>query len=444
MTVTRSGFEKTKTAYNEEKSMMKKFLTVFVSAVCVSSVISATDVYLSLSNHAQRSDLGVAGFVPLTPTVEESKLSRELQEVLQDDLLFSRYFNIIDDGPMYTGREEELKDWDSRGASMVISGSVQISGEGFRLTGRLVDVGSKQVTWEKTYTGDVLSFRRLAHDLNDDIVQRFTGERGIAHTKIVFSNNQSGYKELYLADYDGHNVRKLTSDNSIDILPKWSPDGSEILYTTYAYNNPDLFLFSINGARKKPISQSQGLNCAGTFSPDGSQIALTMSRGNLPHLYIIDRSGHVIKKLTAGLSNNTSPSYAPNGREIVFISDRSGNPQLYIMSLDGSNVRRLTADGFCDSPAWSPRGDKIAFTMRRGNGITYDIYLYDLSTGDIIRLTQDERHNENPSWSPDGRFIIFSTTRSGKQELYIIGADGSGLRKLCDMAGSSNSPSWGP
>ncbi|MCX5779067.1 MAG: Tol-Pal system beta propeller repeat protein TolB [Elusimicrobia bacterium] len=423
---------------------MKKIVLMCALVGLMPAMAPATDVYLSLSSHAQRSELGVAGFAPATPTVDESKLSREIQEVLRDDLLFSRYFNIIEEGPMYTGKEEELKDWEARGAAMVVSGSLKVSGEDVRLIGRLVDIGSKRVVWEKKYDGNTLSFRQLAHDMNDDIIQRFTGERGIAHTKIVFTNDQTQYKELYVTDYDGHNVRKLTGDSTINILPKWSPDGTEILYTTYLYGNPDLFMYSVTGARRKPVSQSQGLNCAGIFSPDGAHIALTMSRGGNPHLYIINRDGSVVKKLTSGISNNTSPCFAPNGREMVFISDRSGNPQLYIMSLDGGNVRRLTADGFCDSPAWSPRGDRIAFTMRRGNGSTFDIYVYDLGTGQITRLTQDERHNENPTWSPDGRFIVFSTTRSGRKELYLIAADGSGLRRLCEMAGSSATPSWGP
>lgn len=425
---------------------MIKQCAMLLSLFCAAAAAAhGTDVYLSLSDHSQRNDLGVAGFAPATPTVDESRLSRQLQEVLQDDLLFSRFFNIVEDGPLFTGREEEIVEWRNLGAVMIVGGSLALAGEEARVTARLIDAGSGKPVWEKQYTGDVHSFRRIAHDINDDIVQRFTGERGIAHTRIVFVNNQTRAKELYVVDYDGYNLRKLTTDNSINILPKWSPDGTEILYTTFIHSNPDVFLYSLNGARRRPVSQRQGLNSAAAFSPDGSRIALTMSRGEIPHLYLIDRSGAILKRLTSGPSNNTSPSFAPNGQEIVFVSDRAGNPQLYIMGLDGGNQRRITTEGFCDSPAWSPRGDKIAFTMRRsGRGSTFDIYVYDLGTGQITRLTQDERHNENPSWSPDGRFLVFSTTRSGKKELYIIAADGSSQRKVSDMVSSSETPSWGP
>jgi TolB protein len=113
------------------------------------------------------------------------------------------------------------------------------------------------------------------------------------------------------------------------------------------------------------------------------------------------------------------------------------------MGLDGANERKLPTDGYCDSPCWSPRGDKIVFSQRQGRD-NYDIYIYDLATTRVARLTQGQGTNENPVWSPDGRFIVFSSTRSGRKELYIIAADGSGARKLTDQPGNSATPSWSP
>jgi TolB protein len=402
---------------------------------------AAVDVYLSLSSHGQRMELGVAGFLPMTPTIDESKLSRQVQEVLLDDLLFSRYFNIIENGPFYTGKKEELEDWESRGANVLAVGKIKVQGDRMSLTGQLYDVYSKQVIWEKTYTDSASAFRRLAHELNDDIIQRFVGERGIAHTRIVFSNNQSRRKELYVVDYDGHNLRRITSDNSINILPRWAPDGKEIIYTTYAYGNPDLYAVAPAGEHRRAVSCRQGLNTAGSFSPDGTKIALTISQGGSPNLCLISREGTLLKKISSGKAIDTSPAFAPNGREIVFVSDRPGYPQLYIMSLEGGNIRRLFTNGYCDSPAWSPRGDKIVFTMRQGRD-NYDLYLYDLASAQVSRLTQNERNNENPSWSPDGRFVVFSSNRIGKSKLYVIAIDGSGLRELGDIPGSSYTPSW--
>jgi TolB protein len=426
------------------KYLLRSMIVVVLAlAVCLPA--RATDVYLSLSTHGQRMETGLAGFVPVSQTVDEARYCRQMQDVVRNDILFSRYFNLIEDGPLYTGKPEELKDWENRGVNMLIAGNVQAGGETLTLTGQLVDVGSGQKIWEKKYTGTPAEFRVLAHRMSDDIVLRFTGEQGIAHSRIVFSNRRanSRFKELWLVDYDGANLRRVMVDNSINILPRWSPAGDEIIYTTYRYGNPDLYSISPKGDRRRPVSRLQGLNTAGAFSYDGSKIAITLSRGEFPNLFLITRTGNIIKRLSTNRCIDTSPSFAPNGKEIVFISDRGGYPQLYLMDTEGGNVRRITTGGYCDSPAWSPRGDKIVFTMRLGRD-NFDLYVYDLSSARTTRLTQDEGNNENPCWSPDGRFIAFSSTRTGRSELYIMAVDGSGVRKVGDIPGFSSTPSWSP
>lgn len=405
--------------------------------------LRAIDVYLSLSSHSERMDMGVAGFAPSTPSLEESRLSRQLQEVVKDDLLFSRYFNLVEDGPFYTGRRDDLSEWARLGANILVAGSLRVSGKTAVLTGQLFDAVSGEKIWEKSYTGETGEWRRLAHELNDDVIQRFTGERGIAHSQIAFINNRTGFKELYIIDYDGRNFRHLTMDNSIALLPRWAPDGREIVYTTYLRSNPDLYAIAPNGKKRRSVSTVQGLNTTAAFSPDGSRLAITISRGGIPSIYLIKPNGETIKRLTAGRTIETSPSFAPNGREIVFVSDRAGYPQLYIMDVDGSNVRRITDGGYCDSPAWSPRGDKIVFCMRQSRE-NFDLYMYDLASTTVTRLTQGDRDNENPSWSPDGRFIVFSSTRSGRHELFVMAADGSGARKLANIPAHSYTPSWSP
>lgn len=423
--------------------IVKRIATVLSMMVVLAVVGRTVEIYLTLSNHGQRTEIGLAGFMPLSQTVDEARAAREIGEVLRFDLLFSRYFNLVEDGPLYSGKDEELLAWADRGAGMIICGTVRLRGSEVVLTGRLLDVGSKQAVWEKTYIGGVKESRRMAHELNDDLLERITGERGIAHSKIVFVNNRTRAKELYVVDYDGANLQHLTLDNSINILPRWSPKGDEVVYTTYRYGNPDLYAISFPGSYTRPVSRVQGLNTAANYSPDGQNIVLTISQGEYPNLYLLTRGGKIVRRLTNGRWIDTSPCFAPNGREIVYVSDRPGIPQLFIMNLEGGNQRRLSARGYCDSPAWSPRGDKIAFSMRQGRD-NNDIFVYDLEKDSITRLTQDEGSNENPSWSPDGRFLVFSSSRSGRKELFTIAVDGSGQRRLGDIPGASATPSWSP
>lgn len=423
------------------KKGLLSILAVFIFSVCA---YAQGDVYLSLSATGKRSDIAIESFGSPYKTTEDIKYAQLLKEVVENDLILCRYFNVIVGDPAgNTSFEGRMLFWEKKGASVLITGSVRVKLDQITFDVKLYDVVTNEIIWKHTYRNDAVNYRLLAHEVSDEIVRRFTGENGVARSKIAFINNSTRFKELYLIDYDGHNLRRLTKDNKLNILPKWSPDGEQIIYTSYLYNNPDLFSLNIVKNRRSIVSKYQGLNAAGAFSPDGRRILLTLSRGRYPNLYLISSTGEIIRRMTDGSYIDTSPSFAPNGQEIVFISDRPGYPQLYIMNIDGGNLRRLTTQGFCDSPAWSPRGDKIVFTMRQPKG-NYDLYVYDLPTSKITKLTNNQRNNENPSWSPDGRFVVFASNRSGRSEVYIMAIDGSGTRKLAEIPASSFTPSWSP
>jgi len=425
--------------------MKKIFISAFLILSFAAAVFAQGDVYLSLSATGSRSDIAIQSFGNSDGLAESAGTAGTLKDVVQNDLILSRYFNVIlgDPDPQLPF-QQQLEMWDKKGASVLLGANVVKSGNGgFIVEAKMYDVASGQVIWKQSYLGKNTEYRLVAHNISDEIVRRFTGEFGIANTKIVFANDSTGKKEIYIIDYDGYNLRRLTKDGKINILPKWAPDGSGIIYTSYIYNNPDLMFLNLGTNTRSVISKFTGLNAAGSFAPDGMRIILTLSRGKAPNLFLISNKGEIIRRLTDGSQIDTSATFAPNGQEIVFISDRPGYPQLYIMSVDGGNIRRLTTAGFCDSPAWSPRGDKIVFTMRQPKG-NYDLYVYDLPTAKITQLTSDKRNNENPTWSPDGRFVVFSSNRAGKYELYIMAIDGSGTRKLADMPGTSHTPSWSP
>jgi TolB protein len=427
--------------------MKKTILSVFAVLFFAVSVYAWNDVYLSLSATGKRSDIAVEYFVAVDEKDDSVKYAKLLKEIVKNDLIFSRYFNVIQNvsevAESTTAFKEKLFLWEKRGASVLITASVSVDGDKLVFEIKMFDVVSGKIIWKRNYKSESLNYRYMAHEASDEIVRKFTGEMGVARSKIVFVNDSTGFKELYIIDYDGYNLHRLTRDSKINILPKWSPDGEQIIYTSYLYNNPDLFVLNLVKNRRSIISKHQGLNVAGSFSPDGKKILLTLSRGRYPNLYLINMSGEILQRMTDDSHIDTSPSFAPNGREIVFISDRPGYPQLYIMNVAGGNIRRLTTSGFCDSPSWSPRGDKIVFTMRQPKG-NYDLYTYDLSTAKIAKLTNNQQNNENPSWSPDGRFVTFYSNKSGKGEIYVMAIDGSGTRKLAEIPGVSYSPSWSP
>ncbi|WP_372520732.1 hypothetical protein [Candidatus Ruminimicrobiellum ovillum] len=427
---------------NFYKNVIRTLLTIFCFCFLFSVSYAENDVYLSLSGTANRASIGLSEFVPVNGFFEEMNLSKDFKDTLESDLILSRHFNVAVANSSYKfDLDSQFAYWMDKGVSVLVTGSISIIEQTKLVVGvKLYDIESQQLIWEDKYSGSVKSYRYLAHKINDEIVRRFTGEEGIACSKIAFINNSTKFKEIYVVDYDGYNLRRLTKDNRLNVLPKWAPGSPQIIYTSYLYNNPDLFVLDIAKNKRKALSTIQGLNSPTSFSPDKKVLVATLSRGVYPNLYLLDNTGVVLRRLTEGKYIDTSPSFSPSGKEIVFISDRAGYPQIYIMDVDGANLRRLSTKGNCDSPTWSPKGDKIAFTMKYDGN--FDIFLYDLPKQKIIRLTENQKNNENPTWSQDGRFIAFASNRSGRSEIYIMGIDGTGVRKLVETRGESFTPSW--
>lgn len=364
----------------------------------------------------------------------DALLARRLREIVRSDLMLSRRFEVKDEEP----------------------GSVPAAGSAWRLLAqagqaqdrlsvsvKLANAAGGQAVFERFYRQEAAWLRALAHRIADDVVKAATGREGIARTRLAFINNQTGRKEVYVMDYDGAGVKKLTDDRSIDLLPRFSPDGRRIAYTSYKDGNPDLFIVDLETGRASTLSDEQGLNIAGGFSPDGSQILLTLSRGRSPNLYLKNLQTGKLERLTSHFGADSTPTFSPDARQVAFVSDRSGNPQIYALDLSTKQARRLSGLNWCDAPAWSPTGEWIAFSGRAHHKDKMDIFLVDVTGSQVRQLTHGEGSNEDPTWSPDGRLIAFSSTREGgRAQIFVMDADGSAPRRAADVAGASLMPHW--
>jgi TolB protein len=168
--------------------------------------------------------------------------------------------------------------------------------------------------------------------------------------------------------------------------------------------------------------------------------------GGASEIYISDVSGGGARRLTSSRGGDVSPVFNPKtGSQIAFVSGRTGLPQIYIMDSDGSNVQRITDQGYAVSPSWSPNGLLLAFSWVRnyGPGILggADIYLMDIASRQIVQLTHDGGRNDFPSWAPDGRHIVFESTRSGSAQIWSVLADGTHPQQLT-RSGRNTQPNW--
>jgi len=323
----------------------------------------------------------------------------------------------------------------------VASGLIKKSGEQLVIIARLTDTSSGKELLAVEKKGPPAQVRDLAHDVSNDIVKYFTGQKGIFTSKVVFSNNGTGRKELYISDYDGRNTKRLTNDNSIVILPRLSPDGKKIIFTSYISGNPDLYIINRDGTGRRKLSSKAGLNVSPSWAPDSQSFAVTLSMDGPPNIYIMDLAGNVKQRLTSNAGADTAPTFAPDGTQVAYTSDRAGAPHIYIQSLDGSGMRRITTASHCDSAAWSPDGQSIVY-VKGGGRDHFDIYSIEVLTGVERRLTWGTGDSENPTWAPDGKTVLFASNRRGKYELFVMQADGTEQRSVFTNNGQSFTPHW--
>jgi TolB protein len=325
----------------------------------------------------------------------------------------------------------------------VTGGRWKVSGGQVALEGEVRDFPARRPILSKVYRGPVGDWRALVHQFADDIVLQFTGEPGVARTRIAFIAVEGRNKELWVMDLDGAGARPLTRDRSISLSPSWSPDGSLLAFSTYRDGgSPHVYVVPATGGKLYQVSVRPGLNTSPAYSPDGRELACTLSKDGNSEIYVLDARGGSPRRLTDNRAIDTSPCWSPTGREIAFTSDRSGSPQVYVMDRDGGNVRRLTYEAsYTDSPAWSPRGDLIAFVSRTPAG--FDLYVCG-ADGTNTRLVVSGGSNENPRWSPDGRHVVFASNREGPYALFISDLDGRPPRKLDTGGRTAMSPSWSP
>jgi len=373
---------------------------------------------------------------------ESSK--QEIYQVLHDDLKYSRVFRVVPKEyysyiQTFDPNNIRFKDWASIQANILISGSVEVSGEDrvvFAI--KVYDVISEKFIFGRNFGGKKEFTRLIAHRAADEMMKYF-GERPIFTSKVVFVSSRDGNNEIYMMDYDGERVRRVTSNTSLDVLPTWSADNEKILYTSYRNNNPDLFMFHLYTGKTELIATTQA-NYAADWCRGGDKIVYTSTKSGNAEIYIKDMETRKETQVTFNPTIDTTPCWSPSCDEIAFTSQRGGTPQIYIMNADGTNIRRITHDGdYYDSPSWSPDGTRIAYVARVE--YRFDVYVHNIKDNTVIKLTEQSGRNENPTWSPDGRHIIFASNRGGSYQLDTIDYDGENLRQLTSK-GENKMPEW--
>ena len=378
--------------------------------------------------------------------------SKDIPRVIGRDLDLSGYFEVLNQNTYIESPGKcdpstfAYTDWSVIGAEGLVRGAVKVRNGNITAQLYLHDVQRRVVRLGKEYTASTLETSRIAHRFANEIMKYFTGKEGVFGTSIAFSSRVGRFKELFVMDMDGSNLRQISNEKGLAISSSWAPNGQELVYTSYRQRTPNLFFIEPFDRRTRQFTRTDALELGGKYSTRNDLILASRTEGKRSDVVLLDRAGKVVRNVTRGTGTiNVSPDWSPNEDKIVFCSNRSGGPQIYTMDKNGQQVKRISfaRSNYCTSPSWSPTGDKIAFVCRADRG--FQLFVTDPDGKNSQQLTSVGT-NEDPDWSPDGRYIVFSTTfgRGRVYNLALIRVDGSNLRQLTYSKSGDTEPTWGP
>jgi TolB protein len=409
----------------------------------------AVDVYINVTGGGSKKlNITIPEFTLVTGT--DTALAKLLASVAGNDLTLSGLFSVVAaEGSIPANNPAALaRAWSSfaaAGAHAGVHGLLSIRGDRLEAEMRLYDLTSPEhrLIASRKFEAPAAQSRRLAHKIADEVVLQFTGEAGVADTKLAYVVGPPGAKEIVVADYDGAGATGVTRNGSINLSPVWSPDARSIAFTSFMNGYPDLFrLFPFE--RQRPVqtlASFVGINSSPGWSPDGRFLAVTLSKDGNPEIYVLTVATGVLQRLTRHAGIDTEPTWSPTGQQIAFVSDRAGQPRIYVMDKDGANVRQLTSGGFHTQPRWSPKGDPIVYTQRAG---THDLWAISPGGSSPRPLTSGQGDNQGSAWAPDGRHIAFQSNRNGRWQLFFMSVDGLMTTQVTPGTIDATSPSWSP
>ncbi len=278
----------------------------------------------------------------------------------------------------------------------------------------------------------------------EEIIFQLTGERSILRSAIAYvEKDQSGRYRILLTDAFGEKRFTLIDDNKFNILPRWKPDASALIFTTLGQQGSHLRQYDFGSSSITTLFTNLNKLSGGSWSNTGKHLIITKSINGNSDLFKISMKGEIVEQFTFRSSTEASPRLSPDGNRLLFVSNRSGSIQIYQRILDTGETFRMTFEGHLNvEPNWSNDGAYIVFSGVKDN--VYQIFLMDKEGDFVQQITFGNRSAEQPVWSPNGRQVLFVSKIDYVQKLFVIRADGTFKRRLTASGEgiSEFNPTW--
>jgi TolB protein len=429
---------------------MNKLVKILISLPLLMFAFSPLNAALTIEiTEGTEGALPIA-VVPFDTSKVASKLSADIAQIVSNDLNRSGVLTVLSRKTLpakpHYSQQVVYPAWRAAGQDYLVVGRILEKSSGqYEIQFQLLDVLKQKQLIGYNLQSSKHELRSSAHKISDLIYEKITGVRGAFNTRIAYiraQQNQGRKYVLQVADTDGFNTQTVLESDEPLMSPSWSPDGQSLAYVSFENRRPEIFIQHLSTAKRIKISGFKGINSAPSWSPNGEFLAFVLSKDGDPDIYLMRIETKRLTRLTRHRGIDTEPVWSNNGQSIIFTSDRGGSPQIYEVSVTGGKPRRITFEGQYNAAASvSPDGKYIALVY--GDEGQYKIAQLELDTGNIIMLTNSSL-DESPSFSPNGKMVLYASTRGDNSVLYAVSVDGRGKHKLSDQSGDIREPAWGP
>ena len=379
---------------------------------------------------------------PLAGAGSLAMTAQQITTVLQRDLDFSDRFELVATPQALAAGDVNYEQWNSLNVVFLVAGELQSRADGYELTIAVHDVPFSKVKQSQSFRVPATTdrnYRMAIHAVADEIVQWLTGQPGSAASRIVFTRQVGTSHELMIVDSDGENLQRIAGSTGAFYSPTLSGNGRKVAYSVREPSGRIVLRErDLTNGQDRVISSRGMISYTPAYSPDGKKLAYAydIGTGIEIHDYDLERNC-CTRRLTKGPRDDIAPSYSSDGRQIAFASTRLGMSHIFIADADGGEATMLTPYSYGQrikfvGPDWSPTSSEIVFYGESRGG--FHLMVADAKRPGSAEQITSSGTNEDPSWGPDGRHIVYSGVGSQGSGLYVIDRTSGRVRLLAGGA----------